>query len=220
MSLYGSVHRLNPGARFMKCLSISAVALVISIAAPAWADVVTETVAFSGSDENGLDFVSGPLFNPALGTLVGVTASVKGQFLADILTTSPGLPSHLNFGLDGTFKAPGVSLSGNVGGFTAAYNGSAYLSNAGFAFSDSIAAFGDYVEGSPNATSYLAALALGAISPMPLGASSDLSTWFGNLTITYCYDPASPVPEPGSLAILGVAGVIFAGMLGRSRISA
>ena len=99
-----------------------------------------------------------PLFNPALGNLVGVTASVLGQFSATIATDSAGVPLHLNFALDGTFMAPGVSVSGNAGGFTAAYNGSAYVGQADFAFSDSIAAFGDYVAGSPDATNYLAAL--------------------------------------------------------------
>ena len=205
----------------MRLVICAALAAAAFCAVPARADTMSETVAFSGSDGTGLDFVSGPLFNPALGNLVGVTASVLGQFSATIATDSAGVPLHLNFALDGTFMAPGVSVSGNAGGFTAAYNGSAYVGQADFAFSDSIAAFGDYVAGSPDATSYLAALALGAVSSVPLGASSDLSTWSGDLTITYCYEPASPVPEPGSLAMLAVAGVAFAGLLGvRGRLAA
>jgi len=188
---------------------------LMAAAAPAAADTVVQTIAIAGNVDTQPVFVTGSLFNPALGTLTGVSAVVSGQYHADIFVPADsGLGPSITLALAYSFGSDGSITKGVLGDFQAStIGGGTYLGETGFDYTRTIAAIGAYVEGSPDETNYLAALAFGAV-PQPaigLGASDDFSSWAGDLQLTYTYDPASPVPEPASNALFALACLSLAG---------
>jgi hypothetical protein len=182
---------------------LAAVFLVCT--APARADTIVEDLSFNGSVENGGVFVTGPLFNPALGTLTSVSATVTGVYDASMFLPGTGFPPSIEYSLHGNFTAPGpfgtqplalgqFLVSGNGGG--------TYSGRIGFDYTEAVMPFGSYVEGAPNPAAFLAGLDFYAFPTNGggLGASSDFSTWSGTLAITYTYT----VPEPGSVLVLAL----------------
>jgi hypothetical protein len=197
--------------------------ILLACASPAWAGTIVEDLSFSGSTENGKVFVTGPLFNPALGTLTGVSATVEGLLDESFFTPSTGLPPTIEFTLHGDFEAPGPygTQPLSLGNFTVTGNGNGdYTGVTGFRYTEQIAPFGSYIEGSPNAANFLAAVDFYGFPTNGggLGASSDFSTWSGTLAITYTYD----VPEPWSVVVLafGIAACMMCRGFSLSRQSA
>ncbi len=190
--------------------AIAGVALAAALAwtAPAAAGTIVEDVAFSGSVADGVTFVTGPLFNPALGTLTGVRATVLGQYDLSVFTTEGGLPPLIQFALQGAFLTPGADATLSLGTFNGtSTNGTNYTGMASLDYTETISAISAYVAGSPDATNFLAGLGFDAFptNHMGLGGNADdNSTWAGTLAIAYTYD----VPEPGSLMILGLGAAL------------
>jgi hypothetical protein len=186
-----------------------AMAIAMMAATPAMADTITVDYMFSGSVANGPSVVTGALFNPALGTLTGVSADISGQFQANVYIPNPE-PSQLTANLDGTLNAPNQSISGQLGTFTLTQNGANYTGTENFDVSVNLTSIGSYIAGSPNATNYLAEIGLyDEILAGGLGASSDLSTYEICFDLTYTYT----VPEPSSLLVMGVgAGLLLLGV--------
>lgn len=194
-----------------------AAAAFMLAASPALADTIVEDVGFTGAADGGLVFVTGPLFNPALGTLTGVDAAVTGQYDASLFIPDPEPPT-VSVTLHDTFSAPGVSNSGSLGDIVLVERGGggSYAGLASFSFTDSIASVGSYIAGSPSATAILAELTLGTSPVIGGGAADDFSTYSGTLALTYTYD----VPEPSSLLVFGLGvGVMMlaAGFKMRSK---
>jgi hypothetical protein len=185
------------------------------MAAPtALADTIVENIAFNGSVENQPVFVTGPLFDPALGTLTGVSATVQGQFDADIFVPAlPGPGRTITLALGYQFISDGAIDRGQLGDFSVqTHNGSDYTGQTNFDFSETIASIDAYVDGAPDETNYLAALAFGATPSPPIGfgASSDFSTWSADMQLTYTYAPAIPVPEPACTALFALSCLTLA----------
>jgi hypothetical protein len=191
--------------RAVRCLALAA---AIAWSVPAAANTIVEDIAFSGSVANGPAFVTGPLFNPALGTLTGVSVAVTGQYELSVFTLESGLPPIMKFALQGIFEPAGADVSLPLGTFYATTaNRTNYTGMAAIGFTGTLGDIGDYVAGSPDATSYLAGLGFDAFPANHIGLGGDAddnSTWSGSLAVTYTYD----VPEPGSIAILGLAALL------------
>jgi hypothetical protein len=195
----------------LTCLPILVVA--ICAAEPALADAITETIAFSGSDENGVTTVSGPVFNASLGTLTGVSITITGTLTPDIFTTVTNAPTSAM--LDGYIDllgAGGPPTVLNGGTFTLTQNG-AYLTGAPEAFSfteasTNLAVLNNYISSPGYMTTGLANLDIYAVSATPgaWGSQADsISPYSGEFAITYTYD----VPEPASLALLAFGATLL-----------
>jgi len=184
-------------------MRVPAFALCLMIGTtPAFADAIVEDLSFSGSVETGEVFVTGPLFNPALGTLTGVSATVKGVYDGLVFLPGSGFPPSIEFSLHGNFQAPGPfgTQPLALGNFSMSGNGSGdYRGDIGFDYTEQVTPFADYTEGSPDAASFLAGLGFYAFPTNGggLGASSDFSTWSGTVAVTYTYT----VPEPASVLV-------------------
>jgi hypothetical protein len=182
-----------------------AFAALLAATAPALADTITQDISVTGSVANEPTFVTGALFNPALGTLTGVSATISGTFSASVFIPGPA-PRQFTFALEGMLTAPNQTVSGNLGDFTVTASnpagGGLYTGFEGFNATVDLTSVGDYVAGSPDATSYLASIGLDDHSISGnTGASSDFSTFAYDFDLTYTYE----VPEPSSLMMMGVA---------------
>jgi hypothetical protein len=186
----------------MRALSGVAFLFIVVVASPALADTITYEVAFDFT-QNGIgpQTVDGPQFNPALGTLTGVSAFVSGTYLPDI--TGASVPSSTTAFL----SVEGVGYGG--GGFGPANIGTYTLTDGrgpaqAFSFSTGpLLGLQNYIDigGSPAfANGFLLNVDAYSEPPTPgtWGDFDDESLLSGNVQITYTYT----VPEPSSLAIL------------------
>jgi hypothetical protein len=189
-------------------------AALLAAAPPAIAGTIVENFAFSNGVNAEPVFVTGPLFTPVQGTLTGVSATLRGQYDADIFVPANwGLGPSITLVLSDLFLSDGSVSSRVLGDFTAlTKGGGTYLGETTFDFTQTIFSIGAYVQGTPEATNYLAALAFGAVPQPPagLGAPDDFSTWSGDMTLTYTYDPAAPVPEPACATVFALASLALA----------
>lgn len=191
---------------------------------PALADTVATSAPFSvqaNGTYNG-DFVAfPPAFDPALGTLTGETLTIAGTF-------TPGHEWQSTGGGYSPSSVP-VTLTGHIGidGYLpetvlAAENVSAARVGSGpytwtaigtpEAFSVSAAGPGTIY---PDVLAWTQAAAVG-YAPTWTGVS-DLLYVAGTATAVYDYTPADPLPEPGTLALLGSGLVGFLAFSSRSR---
>ncbi len=202
----------------MRFLSIIAFAGVVGIAAPAAADTITEDVAFSLTGGLGPQTIDGPLFNPVLGTLTSVSASVSGTYTPDIVI-SPGSSPQTSANLLYAWGVTGEQTTQSLGTYAVIQTGNT-LTGPVQAFSFSTSAFPypqNYIDigGYPVfADGFLLNLDVYSepTSANAWGDFDDQSMFSGNVEITYTYT----VPEPSSLAILAFgAGLMGLGGLRR-----
>jgi hypothetical protein len=195
----------------MRVFASLAFAALLAAAMPATAGTITEDISVTGSAGNGPSFVTGSLFNPALGTLTGVSANINGTFSADVFIPAPA-PRQFTAALDGTLTAPNQIVSGNLGDFILTANnpagGGNYTGFERFNVNVNLTSLADYVAGSPNATNFLAEIGLSdRVISGNIGASSDFSTYAFNFDLTYTYE----VPEPSTLLLMGLATCVLLG---------
>jgi hypothetical protein len=201
----------------MRCFSAVVLAGFVGVAGPACADTITENVAFSFNSGDGLMTVSGPLFNPVLGTLTSVSAVVSGSYAPDIVIAPQSSPqtSALLFyawGVTGeqqtqSLQSYSVTQTGNT--LTGPVQAFSFATGA-FPFPQNYIDVGGYPA---YASGFLLNLDIYS-EPTIAGAWGDFddeSLLSGTVQITYSYT----VPEPSSLAILAFGASLLG--LGVSR---
>jgi hypothetical protein len=194
----------------MRVACLAVLAGAVCAARPALADSITDTVKFGGQQDDGSVTVYGPLFNPTLGTLTGVSVTITGTLDPSVFTFMPNTPTSVQ--LDATiwlptFSYPLAILDGGNYTLTDTVSGLIGTPEA-FSFTQSTSnanALYDYYNTSNSA---LAVVNVFLTPPYPgaWGPQEDpTSTYTGNLAITYDYD----VPEPASLALLGFGAALL-----------
>ena len=183
----------------------TAIIIITCGALPAHAGMITDTIAFSGASDNGSPTITGPDFDPALGTLTSVSVTLSGTYDPMIFTTVSNAPAQslldAGINLDGAAQPSQVL---NSGSYTLTQKGN-YLTGPAESFkftqsTDSAQALLDYT-GGPGSTSLgLASFDIFS-NPAVAGAwgsqADDTSRFSGQFAITYAYS----VPEPGTLAL-------------------
>jgi hypothetical protein len=203
----------------MKRVRASALVAAASLSMPAAAlgDTITEAVGFSSNSNIGLYSVMGPMFNPALGTLTGVSISVSGTYSANIVTaaTSPDPASVLGY----DWSVTGDRNIGSVGTFGLIADGNSLTgSPEAFNFSTGVLPAPDdqYYLGAPPFTTGLLINVDVFSNPAVTGSwgspYDDNSAFSGVVEATYTYT----VPEPGTLALLAI-GIACCSIAGFSR---
>ncbi len=197
---------------------IIAAALANCVVAPAVAGTITDTIMFHGAADGGDTTVTGPEFNPALGTLTNVSVTLTGTLNPKIFTGAPASSAQSLLDASVNLLGGGGAQYLNSGSYTLQQNG-AYLVGPAetFRFTDSVstptalsfytAGPGSMTEGLANLLIYSNPTVAGSWGSMP----DDVSGYSGQFAITYTY--AAAVPEPGSLALL-LASVVALGFAG------
>lgn len=182
----------------------AAAAAAFTLPSLAQAASQTQIIAFSGNNENSPYDVVGADFNPALGTLTGVSVQLTGSFTPDIYTPNEISPTQATLVYDVTIGETPESGSFATELLTESNH---YITGApahfdlNFTPADIAAFIGT------NTKDYLGILGFDAQGLSGLGAASDFSSFTGDFTITYAY---APVPEPQSLALLAAGAAALA----------
>ncbi len=202
------------------------------------AEVSTHVVGSEGTDsasDTDSTTITFDQFDPALGTLtevdIGLNSTIAG-FL--IVSASPAelfgpVAAHVDWDASGQFTIPGFSL-GFTGSFSvdcsatdescsnsgnksdplaasAAGNGAGFLAN----YIGTGTVDGDL----DLALTVSVTLDQGDFGNASAGGSATWDPPFDGITVTYVYTPVTTVPEPGSLALLGAAGLAGLGLARR-----
>ncbi len=135
-----------------------AAALISCAAVPALAGTITDTIAFQGESDNGQPTITGPAFDPALGTLTSVSVTLTGSYNPMIFTGQPATSTQSL--LDASVYLLGAGPQSSFltsGSFMLRQSGTYLLGPAeSFSFTESVdtaAALKDYT-GGPGATRY------------------------------------------------------------------
>ena len=213
----------------MRFPSVLAAAAMLIAATPAFASTIVQDLR---AQQNGGDFtpfdIDGAPFDPALGTLTAVTATLTGvlgpvalyepnpgtmQPSPGILSTNyfvvAGPPGSANF-LTGTLPPQTVTPSSGTG--TADYIGAATSVDLAFNF-PLLSAFISPAPGPETLADFgFHSNVAGARGPL-----TDNTGFNGTFALTYTYNAAA-VPEPASLLILGF-GAGLVPLLKRRRVA-
>jgi hypothetical protein len=201
----------------MRVRSLIAAAAMLTVTAPAFASTIVQNLPAVQTLGDFTPFdINGNPFNPALGTLTSVTATLTGSltpiFFSDLCPpcANPGTISTNYFVVtpegDAANQFTGALGSQMVvpvfsnAGTTAEYTGTPTAVNLAFNF--------------PVLSDFLSA-PLGIIAEFGFNSSvphsdgaSDLTTFNGTFALTYTYSQS--VPEPSSLVLLGLgAGLVL-----------
>lgn len=206
-------------------------ALAAMLAAPpALAITITQNLPAVQSLGDFTPFdIKGSQFNPILGTLISVTGELKGTVTAkDFISLAP-FPTTRQSTLYFVFTPSAIIPGPN------AFTGSLADQNV----TPTVTSTGGTYVGTPTPVDLTfnflnpAEFIGSALPPVllvefgfraslpdrmqPTGGASDLTTFDGNLALTYNYASSRPVPEPGSLLMLGVGVLALAsyGLAGR-----
>ncbi len=194
--------------------AVAAFAICVTVGS-AQAAVITKTVPVGGFTvvDIGQDFFV-PNFDPALGKLTGVSASLTGQFTPGVSLrvgspTFTPLPVMFNPGVSFSGSIPFLRPQSAVAQGTGGMDGLAIGRSEAFEITRVLPL--DSLPTSPvppnDLDFYITAESVTAAVP---GAFliQDLGVLDAQIAVAYTYTPAAAVPEPASLALLG------AGLLG------
>ncbi len=160
------------------------------------ANTITETYTFdplSGySSESGTSFAE---FNPAQGTLNSITLNDTATATFSGGGVSDRNEAEYKISLPGKFLLISADALGNS-------TATAFLHNLTVTDAGILAAF----VGSGNVATSVDVSNAG-------GTSAAISSTFGTEILTYNFTPTVPVPEPGSLGLLGI-GLLGLGLVG------
>lgn len=187
------------------------VAVLVFFSVPAFAAQIVQTLPAFETGPDGAPFtILGQSFNPGLGTLNSVTAELKGVYTARIISggAAPAtLPSNVTYTIN-PFN-PAYRLFG-IAGMQTLSGSSNLVTGAPFAIdvSGQLGNLTFFETAGPGQTPLLQFSIFSASTsggPLPLGASSDDSSFNGSLFLTYDF---TPVPEPSSLLLLASVALI------------
>ncbi len=201
----------------MRILPAVVAVYFMSAAVPALADTITEDVAFSFMPDLGLQTISGPLFNPVLGTLTSVSAAVSGTYTPDIIIY-PGSSPQTSARLLYDWGVAGEQVTQSMGTYAVTQTGNTLtgplqafnFSTGPFPFPQNYIDFGGYPAFADGFLLNLDVYSLPTTADA-WGDFDDQSILSGDVQVTYTYT----VPEPSSLALLAFgAGLLpLAGFL-------
>ncbi len=203
----------------MRFLSAMALAGVIGVTVPAFADTISYTVPFSFVLDETDNSVFGPQFNPALGTLTSVSEVVSGTYTPEIFpgfgsTPTPYAALYYDTYGNGTGPSPGSPLEYYT--LTTSPTGG-YLTAPAQSYSFSVTSaclfcFTEVPGEPPFGNTFWMNIDVYSrpVAPGTWGTYDDVSPYSGTVDLTYTYT----VPEPSSFAVLAFG----AGLLGLGRV--
>jgi hypothetical protein len=213
----------------MRTHSLMAAAAMLMAASPAVAATIVQDLPAVQSFGDFTPFdINGAAFNPALGTLTSVTATLTGSYTPiDFLDLgpfpNPGTVSTSYFVITPQGDAAN-QFSGSLGTQTvipvvpspnsaAVYTGTPTAVDLNFAFP----VLSDFVSAVPGSTLLAEFGFLAGVEGGGAGGASDGTTFNGTFALTYTYGPTS-VPEPSSLLLLGCAASLVPVLMRRRRV--